>query len=193
MFTGLVQGVGRVLSRDGKTFSIEVPQPFLAEPISIGESIAVNGCCLTVVAIEEHAVCFDLSEETLARTTFGSLDLGAPVNLERSLRVGDRLGGHFVQGHVDVRGKLEAAEETDGGWVYRFHAPLEFDRLLIDKGSIAVDGISLTVVSPKDGRFDAWIIPHTLDATNLVFLKAGDEVNLEFDVLAKYVAKLIGE
>jgi riboflavin synthase len=190
MFTGLIQAVGEVVRVDGGWLEVAVGEaPPDWEPWQKGESVAVSGACLTVVA-HDPLLGFDVSEETFARTALGGLKSGSRVNLERALRAGDRLGGHLVQGHVDAVGELVSIEETENAWIYRFQAPVEFDRYLIDKGSVAIEGISLTVVRPADGLFEVWVIPHTRAATNLGTLVAGSAVNLEFDQVAKYLEKL---
>lgn len=188
MFTGLVQAVGVVRSFDGRRLEVDVPPS--AEPWAIGESVAVNGACLTIVD-HRDALVFELSAETLSRTTFAKLGPGARVNVERALRVGDRLGGHFVLGHVDAVGRVVSLERTAVGATLVLEAPSDAARLLIDKGSVAVDGVSLTIVRPERSRFQVALVPHTLDATNLGDREAGDGVHLEYDVLAKHVAKLI--
>ncbi|MBL8087781.1 MAG: riboflavin synthase [Chthonomonas sp.] len=187
MFTGLVQAVGTVKeTRPGKL--ILSPIDLGDEPVQLGESIAINGCCLTVIEFEP-GMTFELSPETYTRTNFGDVVPGSGVNLERALRVGDRLGGHIVQGHVDAIGRILDIQERGEHTVYRFEAPDA--RYLIDKGSVTVDGISLTVVHPTDAHFEAWVIPHTRQHTNLMDRKVGDRVNLEYDVLAKHVERLI--
>ncbi|MEJ5170924.1 MAG: riboflavin synthase, partial [Fimbriimonadales bacterium] len=158
-------------------------------PWTIGESVAVNGCCLTVVDATD-GLRFDLSEETIRRTSFQRAKPGSLANLERAMGEGDRFGGHIVQGHVDATGEILSIQKTDLAWIFRFQAPAEYDRYLIDKGSVCVDGISLTVVEPKVGAFDVWVIPHTFEVTNFRAAKPGDLVNLEFDVIAKYLEKL---
>lgn len=183
MFTGIVQARGTVRFLDSDLLCLDAPP--IEEPWQIGESVAVNGCCLTVVSFEE-GLRFDLSEETLRRTALSRLVPGSAVNLERAMRPTDRLGGHFVSGHVDAVGHLVSVE----GETFTFEAS-GFDRYLIDKGSVAVDGISLTVVSPCEGQFSVAVIPHTLAVTTLGALKPGEPVNLEFDVLAKYVEKCL--
>lgn len=188
MFTGLVQAVGQVRSLEGGRLAVAVEAGW-PDPLAIGESIAVNGCCLTAVSLDPLA--FDLSEETLARTALSELRAGSSVNLERALRAGDRLGGHFVQGHVDGVGRLLSRTPRKGSEVFRFSVPAEGAKYLIDKGSIAIDGISLTVVEPNGGEFDVHLIPHTLSHTNLGALPVGNGVNLEFDVLAKHVERLL--
>jgi riboflavin synthase len=185
MFTGIVEGVGRVAQREG--FRLEVESTF--QDLQMGESVAVNGCCLTVVGFDPMA--FDLSEETLRRTNLGDLNPGDRVNLERAMRADARFGGHVVQGHVDATGEVLAIEPEEGSTRFRFRLPAGGSRYLIEKGSVTVDGISLTVVNPTDDGFDVWIIPHTLTHTNLGDRKVGDRINLEFDVIAKYVERLL--
>ena len=160
-------------------------------PFERGESLAVNGVCLTVLPQDDGSVVADLSAETISRTTLGSLGAGARVNLERALAVGDRLGGHFVQGHVDSVGALISIAYEGEFAVYRWSYPREYAELLVNKGSIAVDGISLTVVDPDGSSFRAALIPETLRRTNLGGARVGDAVNLEFDMIAKYVRTLV--
>jgi riboflavin synthase len=192
MFTGIVQAVGRVAEVMGDSLSIQVAGDFLQDPVIIGESIAVNGVCLTVVTFGPDGLLrFDVSPETFARSALQCLRTGSRINLERAMRVSDRFGGHIVQGHVDATGSLVSKRAEGEFTVFRFSAPTMYDRYLIDKGSIALDGISLTVVSPEAGAFDVWIVPHTLENTNMGDLKIGDPVNLEFDVIAKHVEKLL--
>lgn len=191
MFTGLVQAVGSVVALDGRRLSIQIPSGVWEDPIQIGESIAVDGCCVTVVALGSE-LQFDLSEETLARTAFGGLEAGSRVNLERALRVGDRLGGHFVQGHVDGVGTVLSRSPPDGSETFRFRVPADGAKFLIDKGSITVNGVSLTVIAPSGSAFDVAVIPHTLGETTLGDLAVGSPVNIEYDVLAKHVAALLG-
>ncbi|MFY9233165.1 MAG: riboflavin synthase [Fimbriimonadaceae bacterium] len=188
MFTGIIQAKGRVVLNSGS--ALAVSPDWSEEDIQSGESISVNGVCLTVLGLS-NPLTFDLSPETLERTTLGALAPGQKVNLERALRVGDRLGGHFVQGHVDAVGSIKARREAENSQVLTFEVPEGFERYLVDKGSVCVDGISLTVVEPRGRLFDIWIVPHTLRETNLDAMRAGSQVNLEFDMLAKYVEKLI--
>ena len=169
---------------------VETPDEYSVDPPAIGDSVSVNGCCLTVVDAGT-TLRFDVSPETLARTALGGLRIGASVNLERAMRVGDRFGGHIVQGHVEATGECLSIREDGPSAEFRFQAPSEFDRYLIDKGSVTVDGISLTVVQPIDGAFSVWIVPHTRATTNLREMREADLVNLEFDVIAKYVEKLV--
>jgi riboflavin synthase len=189
MFTGIIEGLGKVRSLTNGTLTLDVIRGFENGPWQIGESVAVNGCCLTVVSATD-TLTFDLSPETLARTSLGSLAPGSTVNLERAMRADGRFGGHIVQGHVDATGTVISITTAENATLFRFQAPAEFDRNLIEKGSITVDGISLTVVNLKNAAFDVWIIPHTVQETNLKERKPGDKVNLEFDLIAKYVEKL---
>lgn len=191
MFTGIVEAVGRVTACRAGSLEIEAMRPLGNDPIQVGESIAVNGCCLTAVKAAGTRVGFDVSPETLARTTLGSFDSGSLVNLERAMRADGRFGGHIVQGHVDATGGVVAIRPESGATVFRFRVPDAAAKYLIDKGSIAIDGISLTVVSPERSEFDTWIIPHTLENTSLRERREGDRVNLEYDVLARYAERLL--
>lgn len=189
MFTGIVESLGEVVSRDGGRMEVRPEPHFAPEGFAEGESVAVNGCCLTVLPGE--GLRFDLSPETLDRTSLGSLAPGTRVNLERAMAMGGRLGGHVVQGHVDATGTFEGSRPEGNSVVMRFRAPEGYGRYLIDKGSVAIEGVSLTVVRPQGDTFEVWVIPHTLERTNLGALNPGDRVNLEFDVLAKYVERLL--
>lgn len=192
MFTGLIQEVAPIVSLQNRRLVVARPATWNGEdPIFPGESIAVDGCCLTALPAQAE-IAFDLSPETLARTNLGSRTTGQRVNLERALRPQDRLGGHIVQGHVDDAGMIRAVFEEGNARVLRVAGPEGAGRFLIDKGSIALDGVSLTVVRPQDDEFEVWIVPHTLAATNLGERSPGDKVNLEFDVIAKYVERLVG-
>lgn len=193
MFTGLVREVGEVgwLRRTDQAVQLLVSAPRIASRVRTGESVAVNGCCLTVTAHRDKQLMFDLLEESLNRTNLGDLKPGSPVNLERALRVDGRLGGHFVQGHVDCAAKVLALEEKGPDLRIDIELPAEFAPYAAFKGSIAVNGVSLTVAAIGDRSFSVWIIPHTLDNTNLGDLEPGDRVNLEFDILAKYVERLM--
>jgi riboflavin synthase len=190
MFTGIVGATGRIRSLENGVLIVEVPESFAPGGFDLGESVAVNGCCLTVVQ-QDGLVRFELSPETLARTSLGDLKPGSLVNLERPMIAGGRFGGHIVQGHVDTTGTVVSITPSGNSTIYTFRAPIEYDRYLIDKGSVTVDGISLTVVNPKAGEFNVWVIPHTLQETNLVTRSPGDRVNLEFDVIARYVEKMM--
>lgn len=188
MFTGIVEALGRVRSLSDGVLVLDVDAPLGPDPVKEGESIAVNGCCLTVVGSELR---FDLSPETLARTSLGDLVPGSIVNLERAMRADGRFGGHIVQGHVDATGEVACITPSDNSTIFRFRVAAGSEKYLIDKGSITVDGISLTVVEPNGREFDTWIIPHTLANTNLHERRVGDRVNLEFDALARYIERLL--
>ncbi|RYG26037.1 riboflavin synthase [bacterium] len=189
MFTGIVESLGEVISLSDGRLEVRAEPHFAPEGFDEGESVAVNGCCLTVLPGE--GLRFDLSPETLARTSLGDLEPSARVNLERAMVAGGRLGGHVVQGHVDTTGTFEGSTPEGNSVVMRFRTPSGYGRYLIDKGSVAIEGVSLTVVRPEVEAFEVWVIPHTLEKTNLGSLKSGDRVNLEFDVLAKYVERLL--
>ena len=190
MFTGIIQALGRVRSLESGVLTLTAPETFAPDGFDLGESIAVNGCCLTIIQAED-SIKFELSPETLARTSLGDLIPGSVVNLERAMTADGRFGGHIVQGHVDTPGTVVSITPSGNSVIYGFQAPFEYDRYLIDKGSVTVDGISLTVVGPKEGKFNVWVIPHTLQETNLGTRSIGDKVNLEFDVIARYVEKMI--
>ena len=196
MFTGIVEALGRVTEFDGANLALEPLTTLGSDPIQIGESVAINGCCLTVIQVSpsKQSGCtlqFNVSPETVRRTTLGSFTPGTRVNLERAMRADGRFGGHLVQGHVDATGSVVSITPAEGSTVIRFRVPEAAARYLIDKGSIAIDGISLTVVSPGAAEFDTWLIPHTLANTNLKDRKIGDSVNLEYDVLARYAERLL--
>ncbi len=184
MFTGLVEEVGRIEGRTGSRLRIGAVT--VVEDARVGDSIAVDGCCLTLVAMGERWWEADLSEETLARTTLGALGPGDRVNLERPLRLADRLGGHLVQGHVDGLGEITVPAPD---LCVRF--PGDLDRYLVAKGSITVDGVSLTVVEATEGTFSVAVVPHTAAATTLGSKRPGDRVNIEVDVVAKYVENMV--
>lgn len=179
-------------SAAGGGASLKVRAGKVLEGIQQGDSIAVNGVCLTATAWGQDWVGFDAVAETLRLTTLQHLSPGAALNLERALAVGDRLGGHYVTGHIDGSGRLVSREPSGNGVVYRFSCPLELSPLIARKGSIAIDGISLTVVDVAPTEFSVWIVPHTQQATNLGGLEIGARVNLETDVLAKYVHRALG-
>jgi riboflavin synthase len=187
MFTGLVREVGRVVSFDGSRLRVEST---LAA--AVGDSVAIDGCCLTVVDGDRSTLAFDAVPETLARTTLGGLEPGAGVNLEPALKVGEPLGGHYVQGHVDGVGRVRSIEPEGEGRRAWFDAPHDVLRFCVEKGSVAVDGVSLTVAAVDDAGFAVALVPHTLAVTTLGSLASGDAVNLEADVLAKYVERLTG-
>jgi riboflavin synthase len=197
MFTGLVEALGQVerivVENAGKRLTLAWPGLSAGDPLLLGESVAVNGCCLTVVEAEPGGGRFDVQAgpETLLRTNLGDKVAGDPVNLERALRVGDRLGGHFVQGHVDATAALRERRPV-GEWEFlAFDLDPAWSPLMVAKGSIAVDGVSLTLVDVEPGRFSVMLIPHTLAVTTLGSLRPGDRVNIETDMLAKHVRELL--
>ena len=192
MFTGLVRERGRVAARSGGDDGVRlvVAAPQTAAGASVGDSISIDGCCLTAVAVENGSIAFDAVPESLGRTTLAGLEAGDDVNLEPALRAGEPLGGHYVQGHVDGVGRVRSvAPEGDGARVW-FDAPPELLRYCVEKGSIAVQGVSLTIAALDASGFAVALVPHTLEATTLGALAPGDAVNLEVDVLAKYVERL---
>ena len=192
MFTGIILHSGTIESFEKLEAGARVRlRTTFDEPFHRGESLAVNGVCLTVLPQDDGSVVMDLSDETLARTTLGRLGSGTRVNLERALAVGDRLGGHMVQGHVDAVGALVSIEQAGEFAVYRWTFPGEFRELVVSKGSVAVDGVSLTIVDPDEGSFGVALIPETLRRTNIGDSRTGDPVNLEFDMVAKYVRNLV--
>ena len=194
MFTGLIEEVGRLTSvqpKPGGGARIRVTAKVVLQDLSMGDSIAVNGTCLTAVEWTSEWVEFDAVEETLRLTTLTGISPGAPVNLERALQVGSRVGGHYVTGHIDGRGSLASRNAQGNGVVYRFETSKDLLSFIAPKGSIAVDGISLTVVDVAADTFSVWIVPHTEKSTNLSTLKIGDSINLETDILAKYVARMV--
>jgi riboflavin synthase len=197
MFTGLVEGQAtvRVLKKEpaGLRLTIDPDSDcFPSADVNIGDSVSVCGCCLTVVRVSADGMEFEAGEETLSKTSLGELKEGGRVNLERSLAVGARLGGHFVQGHVDSVATVDSIDR-DQEWVDMwFRLPSEMTQLMVPKGSVAVDGISLTLVNVESELFSVALIPHTLDITTLGQRTVGARVNIELDILGKYVAKLLG-
>jgi riboflavin synthase len=193
MFTGLVEEAGEVvqLARSKAGARLSVRARAVGEGARIGDSIAVNGCCLTIASFDREELCFDLLAETLARTNLGSLSPGSTVNLERALSASARLGGHFVQGHIDCAAEVLSFGAVGADYRLEIALPREFAGYVAFKGSIAIDGISLTVAEVHEQSFVVWVIPHTLAMTNLPLKRAGELVNLEFDLLAKYVERLL--
>lgn len=195
MFSGIVEEAGSVVdlskTETGCRFTVKADKAHLG--VKLGDSIANNGCCLTVVDfdLEQGLLTFDLLEETQRATNLVQLEKGCLINLERSLAVGDRIGGHFVSGHVDGTGTIVKWEKSGSDYVLEVEVPEGSERYLVPKGAIAIDGISLTVGEVIDRVFSVWIIPHTYEVTALNERKAGDLVNLEYDMLAKYVEKLV--
>ncbi len=191
MFTGIVQTLGRVRRIEPVRGGARIEIACGLRGLVIGESIAMSGACMTVVAKGRGRFAVDVSPESLRRTALGALRRGSPVNLERALTLSDRLGGHLVQGHVDAVGKVVAIAPEANAWIYTFAAPPAVARYLVPKGSVTVDGVSLTVARLRGHRFEAAVIPHTARRTTLGERKPGDPVNLEADLLAKYVERLL--
>ena len=193
MFTGLIEEVGRVIAvpASEEPKRLQIASERVATEAEIGASVAVNGCCLTVVSRQENALTFDLLQETLERTNLKTLARGNLVNLEQALRAEGRVGGHFVQGHIDCAAQILALEERGSDLRMEVALPGEFAQYTVKKGSIAIDGISLTVAKVGQNSFEVWIIPHTRSQTNLAAARPGALVNLEFDLLAKYVERMV--
>ena len=195
MFTGIVQEVGEVeeVAPEANGARIVVRMPGLAPEVAMGDSVAVNGTCLTAVELGPERIAFEAMGETLAKTTTGALAPGAPVNLEPALRPTDRMGGHVVQGHVDAVGEVVGIRADGIARVVEISAPPEVRRYVVQKGSIAVDGVSLTVAAETERGFEIWLIPHTCEVTTLGRVDVGDRVNLEADIYAKYVERFAAE
>jgi len=193
MFTGLIEELGRVrtVERRGEGVRMTVGARVVTEGAREGDSIAVNGVCLTALDVRADSFAADGSRETLQRSTLGTLRAGSVVNLERAVTPSTRLGGHIVQGHVDARGRILSADEHGGSWTVRIAHPPELARYLVFKGSVAVEGISLTVAGLGEDYFEVAIIPKTWAVTNLSHLRAGDPVNIEADIIAKYVERIL--
>ena len=193
MFTGLIEEVGSVVAMRarGESRQLQIAAPGIAAAARVGDSVAINGCCLTVSTLDGDVLGFDLLNETLQRTSLGALTGGSPVNLERALSAEARLGGHFVQGHVDCAVPIIAIDESGADLRVEVGLPAEFARYVASKGSIALNGVSLTVAEILPRSFVVWIIPHTRAQTNLSTAHPSDLVNLEFDILAKYVERML--
>ncbi len=190
MFTGIVEEVGVVAKISETAMTVRASK--VTEDLKLGDSIAVNGACLTAVSLTKNEFSVDLSPETMRRTALGDLAQGSLVNLERALLVSDRLGGHIVQGHVYGTGRVMSTKQEGDSVVFRIRVPKRLSRYIVEKGFVAVDGISLTVVKRGASSFTLAVIPYTSDNTNLAALSVGDRVNLEADILAKYVESLLG-
>jgi len=193
MFTGIIEELGRVreVETRGEDARIVIEARTVTEGSRDGDSISVNGVCLTALEVRPGSFAADVSKETLLRSTLGSLAAGSAVNLERAVTPATRLGGHIVQGHVDARGKFLGVENHGESWTFRIAYPKEIGRYLVFKGSVAVEGISLTIANLTDDYFEIAVIPKTWEVTNFSQLKPGDGVNLEVDVIAKYVEKIL--
>jgi riboflavin synthase len=193
MFTGIVQETGTVLdfSESDAAYRLVLGADKMLKELEIGDSIAVNGCCLTVVAFDHQSLAFDLLHESVRLTSFQSIKAGDPVNLESSLRFNGKIGGHFVTGHIDATGTVTQAERRGKDLFLRVETPEAFRKYLVYKGSIAIDGVSLTIAEVDESGFAVWLIPHTLEVTNLHAKSPGCLLNLEFDLLAKTVERLL--
>lgn len=193
MFTGIIEETGRVRSveKRGEGARIAVAARIVTADTRDGDSIAVNGVCLTATEVRPDSFVADGSRETLQRSTLGLLRVGAAVNLERAVTPATRLGGHIVQGHVDARARFLSAEDHGGSWTVRIGYPADIARYLVFKGSVAVEGISLTIAALADDYFEIAVIPKTWEVTNLSHLRAGDHVNIEVDVIAKYIERML--
>lgn len=190
MFTGIIEQLGKVskVEKEGTNLHLSVDADFTSE-LKIDQSVAHNGVCLTVVNIKETCYTVTAIKETLDKTSIGSLQEGDLVNLERCMKIGDRVDGHMVYGHVDTTGRCLSMEEQDGSTLFTFTFDSEYNNLVVEKGSVCVNGISLTVFNVQDGNFTVAIIPYTLEHTNLKKISEGDEINLEFDIFGKYLDK----
>ena len=191
MFTGIVETLGTIqeIKKENTNLHITVHSSITSE-LKIDQSVAHNGICLTVVAITDTSYSVTAIDETVKKTNLSDWNVGDTVNLERAMKLGDRLDGHIVQGHVDQTGSCILAEETDGSWLYTFEYDKEPNNITIEKGSITVNGVSLTVVDSKQNQFSVAIIPYTYEHTNFNSFKVGTKINLEFDVIGKYVSRL---
>jgi len=191
MFTGIIETLGTIkeIKKEKDNIHITVDSSITAE-LKIDQSVAHNGICLTVVAIRDTLYTVTAIDETIKKTNLGNWEIGDIVNLERAMKLGDRLDGHIVQGHVDQKGTCIEAKETNGSWVYTFEYDESLNNITIEKGSITVNGVSLTVVNSEKNKFSVAIIPYTYEHTNFKRFKIGTEVNLEFDVIGKYVSRL---
>src|SRR5438270_7900266 len=193
VFTGLIEEVGSVVSLDtsGTGGQLELTAPKIAPKVSVGDSVAVNGCCLTVAAKKNAQLTFDLLKETLERTNLKGVRRDSPVNLERAVAAGSPMGGHFVQGHIDCTAKVFSFEQSGGDYRLEIELPSDHVKYAAEKGSIAINGISLTIAEASAKSVVVWIIPHTKRETNIGAVKPGDLVNVEFDILAKYVERMV--
>ena len=193
MFTGIIENTGEVTAivKDKSNLHITIKSDIASE-LKIDQSVAHNGVCLTVVNINKNTNCYTVTaiDETISKSNFKSIKINDKINLERAMKLGDRLDGHIVQGHVDQIGICKAIKNEDGSWVFTFEYDASTDNITIEKGSISINGVSLTVINSKNNQFSVAIIPYTFENTNFGKLKINDTVNLEFDVIGKYVAKI---
>jgi len=195
MFTGIVKELGKVcrISGLGGAYKLSIEAKNIAGSLNTGDSVSVNGVCLTLTGKDKNVLGFDVMGETIKRTNISKLKIGESVNLEGALRAGDPLGGHFVTGHIDCVGRIREIKRTGGNYAMEISFPGEYKRLVVEKGSIALDGISLTVGGVGYGNASVYIIPHTLKVTTLGSKRVGDEVNMEFDVIGKYILGVAGK
>ena len=193
MFTGIIEDLRPIINivRGGASGKLTVDLGRLGDDTKLGDSVAIDGICLTISDLDASTATFDVSTETLSKTAFAALAPGSRVNVERSLRVGDRMGGHFVTGHIDGTGRILTKRRDPGQWTLEFQVSPELSAMLIEKGSVAIDGVSLTVIDLRADRFAAAVIPHTFDNTTLGIKPEGDPVNVETDMLGKWVKKLV--
>ena len=194
MFTGIITDLGaakEIKKTTDNTIKLTVETKYDTSKISMGASIACNGCCLTVVEKNNNLLAFDLSPETMEKTNYYDLKVGDKINLESSLKIGDELGGHIVTGHIDCLAEVISIKEIEENWVIRFKIPLSYKKYIAAKGSATINGVSLTINTVENDVFEVNIIPHTLENTNLKFLKVGSKVNFEVDTIARYVERLI--
>lgn len=193
MFTGIIEDKGKVaaVKKGGKSAELHIHSDVIPGDLKVGDSVAINGVCLTVTYFDNNSFTVDAVPETMNRSNLKDLRAGSPVNLERALRVGDRMGGHMVSGHVDSKGMVQSVEQEDNAVWFTISMDAEFIRYVIPKGSVAIDGISLTVVDVSEGAFTVSVIPHTLKETALASLTKGDEVNIECDMTAKYIERFL--
>lgn len=194
MFTGIIEELGKIseINKSGEAIQITITADKILNDTSIGDSISINGVCLTVTGIKGNKLCFDVSPQTLQKTDIGELNIGSMVNLERALRPVDRMGGHFVSGHIDCTGRIINKEQKANAIIFTISIEDSIDSgLIIAEGSIAVDGISLTIIDIGEKRFKVSIIPHTLRMTTLGFKGISDSVNIEFDIIGKYIKQIL--
>jgi len=193
MFTGIIEDIGKVESvKSGvEAANLRIESEVIASDLKLGDSVSVNGVCLTVTEFNKSGFTVDAVPETMRRSNLGTLRAGSMVNLERALRVGDRMGGHMMSGHVDSKGVVQSVDQDENAWWFTISLGNEFIRYLIPKGSVGIDGISLTVVDVHEDRFTVSVIPHTWKETTLAHLKKGDEVNIECDMTAKYIERFL--
>ena len=192
MFTGIIETLGTVenIVQEGSNYHFKIASPISTE-LKIDQSLAHNGVCLTVTACDAHTHTVTAIAETLQRTNLGAWHIGERINLERAMRIDARLDGHNVQGHVDAVGECCEVRDADGSWYFRFRFPTEYKHLLIDKGSICINGTSLTVIDPTEESFSVAIIPYTYEHTNFKNIRVGTKINLEFDIIGKYLARFM--